>query len=393
MNYDPAHKPADVNAEAERIGDLEKPRCYRRFARFWLENEYAEPAVVYAKTTPVPPSKPEDYTYDDLGADPDDNPPDIPVRGWPTSDELFDAILDFDPAEVDPPRPIDFAATAQAQSQRGVMPLNFVVGDPDTQFRRPPVQGMQVHADYTLAGLFEYLRRRFAWIERLRWYIDGETKFRVALMGAFSKEILAGRCDIFFVQFDKKLADWARTQVAAKSRENIKTYMRLHGCSDREAIERMLAEQISAARGLKENGLSNTWIRHPLQTKDQPNKMIQMLTDIGQYGNAPGDADGDLHVARLMSMAGLKATDQFFLQVRYLIKPLSHMTMAASRKSRLWHPHNLFNPGYVQCLLTMFRAYYNYCKVGQDKKTPAMRLGLAEGPVDLAKILGHRWGD
>jgi hypothetical protein len=30
-------------------------------------------------------------------------------------------------------------------------------------------------------------------------------------------------------------------------------------------------------------------------------------------------------------------------------------------------------------------------RIGQDKKTPAMRLGLADGPVDLAKIIGHRW--
>ena len=50
-----------------------------------------------SETSRFPASKPEDYLYDDLGADPDDNPPDIPARGWPTGAELFDATLDLDP--------------------------------------------------------------------------------------------------------------------------------------------------------------------------------------------------------------------------------------------------------------------------------------------------------
>jgi hypothetical protein len=32
-------------------------------------------------------------------------------------------------------------------------------------------------------------------------------------------------------------------------------------------------------------------------------------------------------------------------------------------------------------LLEIFRTYFNYCEVGKDKKTPAMRLGLAKGPI------------
>ncbi|MDV7399795.1 hypothetical protein RZS08_50740, partial [Arthrospira platensis SPKY1] len=34
-----------------------------------------------------------------------------------------------------------------------------------------------------------------------------------------------------------------------------------------------------------------------------------------------------------------------------------------------------------------FRTYFNYCEVGQDGKTPAMRLGLARGPVAPEEII------
>jgi hypothetical protein len=35
----------------------------------------------------------------------------------------------------------------------------------------------------------------------------------------------------------------------------------------------------------------------------------------------------------------------------------------------------------------MFRVFYNYALVGADKRTPAMRLGLAKGRVSLEDIV------
>jgi len=31
--------------------------------------------------------------------------------------------------------------------------------------------------------------------------------------------------------------------------------------------------------------------------------------------------------------------------------------------------------------------FYNYVAVGEDKKTPAMRLGLAQGPIKIEDLL------
>ncbi len=38
-------------------------------------------------------------------------------------------------------------------------------------------------------------------------------------------------------------------------------------------------------------------------------------------------------------------------------------------------------------LLAIYRVHYNYLEAGKDKKTPAMRLGLAKGKVRLTEIL------
>jgi hypothetical protein len=38
-------------------------------------------------------------------------------------------------------------------------------------------------------------------------------------------------------------------------------------------------------------------------------------------------------------------------------------------------------------LLEIFRTYFNFCEIGKDKRTPALRLGLARGPVAPEDIL------
>lgn len=38
-------------------------------------------------------------------------------------------------------------------------------------------------------------------------------------------------------------------------------------------------------------------------------------------------------------------------------------------------------------VLEIFRVFYNYCKVGEDKQTPTMRLGLAKMPTPLEDVL------
>lgn len=79
--------------------------------------------------------------------------------------------------------------------------------------------------------------------------------------------------------------------------------------------------------------------------------------------------------------------DRFFMQVRPALTMAECGVVSASSDRRLWFGKNAYNPAVLLKLLEMFRTYFNYCEVGQDKKTPAMRMGLARGPVAPEDIL------
>jgi len=38
----------------------------------------------------------------------------------------------------------------------------------------------------------------------------------------------------------------------------------------------------------------------------------------------------------------------------------------------------------------ILRVYYNYCKLGEDKQTPAMKLGLAKGKIEIEDVIRFR---
>src|SRR3546814_10166151 len=88
-----------------------------------------------------------------------------------------------------------------------------------------------------------------------------------------------------------------------------------------------------------------------------------------------------------MKRASLHAIDRFFMQIRRLIMMLERPISTPSNDGRVWRGYSAYNPRIIQKLLDIYRVYYNYVAVGEDKRTPAMRLGLAMGPVKLETIL------
>ena len=53
----------------------------------------------------------------------------------------------------------------------------------------------------------------------------------------------------------------------------------------------------------------------------------------------------------------------------------------------MWHGYAPYNPAMVQTYLTICRAVNNFLLVGEDGKTPAMRLGITKKPLDYEDIL------
>ena len=53
----------------------------------------------------------------------------------------------------------------------------------------------------------------------------------------------------------------------------------------------------------------------------------------------------------------------------------------------MWYAYSAYSPIRVRRMLDIFRTVHNYVLVGEDGKTPAMRIGLARGPVEYEDLL------
>jgi len=113
----------------------------------------------------------------------------------------------------------------------------------------------------------------------------------------------------------------------------------------------------------------------------EPEKAICWLTNL--YDGAYDDD----HLANLYSKATLHGIDRFFMQVRRRLSLLERPISSANSGGRTWFGYNPYNPAMVGKVLDIFRVFYNYVEVGDDKQTPAMRLGLTTAPVAINDIV------
>ena len=92
-------------------------------------------------------------------------------------------------------------------------------------------------------------------------------------------------------------------------------------------------------------------------------------------------------MAVVFARASMHAIDRYFMQVRRLLMALERPIHTPSNDGRVWRGYSPYDPARVQKLLDIYRCYYNFVKKGRDRKTPAMRLGLAKGPIRIEDIL------
>lgn len=112
---------------------------------------------------------------------------------------------------------------------------------------------------------------------------------------------------------------------------------------------------------------------------NEPEKALCHLTDLGDY-----DED---HLVNLYLKSSMHGIDRFFMQLRRMLSLLERPIHTSSATNRIWRGYSPYNPEMVVKILAIYRVYYNYVKIGDDKKTPAMRLGLAKAPIDINEIL------
>jgi transposase-like protein len=330
LNYDPTLTHEVVEKEARDCGDLYLPVAFRQHARLWLGQDYLKAMYRTAKR----------------------NNKDI------VGDTLLAKVME---------------TYKRAGNRPDVEDLEAV-----TASMQLPKNGVQVRADYTMYGHFFYLAHLFRKVGRIRFYLDQESGIRAACLSAFMKRVKNRTCDAFYVSINKDMTNDEREQCVKVSRKRFKKFKeRYPGLPDNEVIKLMVKRNMKSMKQIGQ--YKDLWLEHPYPNKSEPEKMVSYQTDLGDY-------DEDL-VADMYMRASLAGIDRFFMQSRRRSSYLERGIHTSSRSGGVWHGYAPYDPRMIGKSLDMLRFFYNYVQVGKNKETPAMRLGLADGPVKVEDLL------
>lgn len=121
------------------------------------------------------------------------------------------------------------------------------------------------------------------------------------------------------------------------------------------------------------------WAIHPLPTINEPQKAMCWLTP---DANLDEDRKADLFLR-----SGVARIDDVIQKTRRLINAMERPIGASSTRDTVWHGYAPYNPAMLTKYLTIFRAVHNFAFVGDDGRTPAMRLGFVKQPLDFEDIV------
>ena len=331
VNYAPDIDAACVEREAMLIGDNDIHPPFRKYARVWLAQDYRNSLAKNRKRSV------KNLLSDDIRA------------GY----DMVQGREDVEDSDV--------------QTGETILPYT----------------GMQVHSEYTLYAHFRFLHDLFRNVEKTRFFMDQESGIRAACLSAFWQEVLEKRCDAFFVHIKSDLTiNQKRKLVADAQREMDKLRESDPSFADLSDYDLRLIVIKERLRELAEIGKwHDRWLFYPFPDMSEPLKAICWLTDLHDQ------AYDDEHLALLYSKATLHGVDRFFMQARRRLSLLERPISSANNEGRKWYGYSPYNPAMVGKILEILRVFYNYIEIGEDKKTPAMRLGLTCKPILIHMVL------
>ena len=309
--------------------------AYRKFARVWLSTDY-QAAIEASKVRKSPAKK------------------------FKTA--AFEEGLEQDIT----------AHYEQAQAREDIETEN---ADSDTTL---PGNGVQIKDQYTMHGHFHLLATLLQNADKVRFYMDQDSGMRAAFLGAFAERVKQRTADAWFVSVMKDATVTQKEVAVNRAKARLVEATAAYPGSGPEEVKLILMKE-EMARPKEMGGFGDVWLSHPVPNMSEPAKKVAWLTDFGDY-----DED---HQARLYLKASLHAIDRFFMQARRRLSLAERSITTASSERRTWYGYSAYNPENLANTLEIFRVFYNYCKEGKDKQTPAMRLGLAKAPISLEDIL------
>ncbi|MDO3722159.1 hypothetical protein QVZ43_10540 [Marinobacter sp. chi1] len=336
FNYDGAVDAYEAEQQAIDNGDYEIAKHHRAHARIWLSREFDD--AVKSR-----PSRDK-----------------LPVPGSLRDEIKIKTMIDqrFNTAEASE----NIDATKQL-----------------------PLRGALVHNEYTMLAHFFLLKRFFASTGKTRFFLDLDSGMKSAYISAFREEIAEGRSDGFLVRTSKNKTNDEKEKLVAAFRKRVSvltgipapvlTFQDL-----KEVTNKIIAERLK--KPIKIKNSPESWIEHPWVSKAEPEKMVAPLTDLSKYEI--------MHQANLYRMVTLAPVDHFFMNIRRMSMYFERPFQSGTGMGRIWHGYSAYNPEMYTIIGDIFRVHYNYCTRKNRKVTPAMKLGLAKGPVTEEKILYYK---
>lgn len=340
INFDPAMDSAEVEKDAKRFGDQKLTKPFRRYARVWLPEDWDDAATRY-KPKSSSKSLPKDQRLE---------------------------------AEIE--------ATYSATLERD----DLEDGDNPSPLTRMPAKGMQLHETAVMNAHVQFVSRLLHRAEKLRFFIDQESGLRAAIMAALPGRITGRTVDVFYVKVRKEITVDEKRGLVARATRRLKSVAAGKKVDIEEAAVLVAREELAAMAPHGKWG--DRWFKHPRSDMREPEKSICWLTDIDPAETDPSKREEQMnHQARLHLKATLTAIDRFFMQVRRGLTLAERAVISANTDRRMWYGKSAYNPDVLMKVVFIFRTYFNFCEVGADKRTPAMRLGLARGPIKPEDIL------
>lgn len=334
LNFDPDINQTEVEDAAALNGDFAPgTRSYfRAQPQYWLNAEFARLAGT-SKTDIRPDFDGEEMTVDEL----------IAVKS------RWESIL------PDPERP-DLPGRGNQLSPDGVM----------------------TYLDYTAYAHARLVRRFVSGARYVTIYSDQDEVLRAAFISAFAPKILMEEAEMAYVQFQKQMTIDEKKDLMRKSSKVVASLAQASGETEQAAIVKFMADEYAAAASSKPDWRKR-WIPHPRSTINEPKRRVLYLTDTGN--KTPE------HIGWTLAGATLAPVDNYFMRLRRKINYLERPIPTRSNASRLWSGYHAYDPKRVLQMLEIFRTYTNYIRTKDGKSTPAMKFGLAKGPVRFEDII------
>lgn len=210
----------------------------------------------------------------------------------------------------------------------------------------------------------------------LYFVMDDDRGLQQAFTSTFVNEIRERRADLAVVSFDKGMTNDRRNQVVAAGQALLAGLTGIGHAQLRELSNQdyaaLVDREVAIMTILHPQPLDMGFL-YPFPRKSEPNKEVKILTD------RPGRSCRSS--ARMLRLATLRSVDSYFHKFRSNVRFASRPAVSSGNVGHTWKRQYLYKPDTMVKLAEIYRFYHNWCDTGEDKKTPAMRLGLARGRI------------